>query len=70
MNILVTGITGFVGSRLAPRLERDGHSVRGFSRRAGPRRTRQPPTTTILTGDAVSGEGLAEALPTSTSPTS
>jgi len=74
MNILVTGITGFVGSRLAPRLERDGHSVRGFSRRppaaspdappGGPADARQdaPPTTTILTGDAVSGEGLAEAL--------
>jgi uncharacterized protein YbjT (DUF2867 family) len=71
MNILVTGITGFVGSRLAPRLERDGHTVRGFSRRppvapAGapqdaPRGT--PPTTTpIVTGDAVTGAGLAEAL--------
>ena len=32
MNILVTGITGYVGSRLAPRLLRDGHEVRGFSR--------------------------------------
>ena len=58
MNVLVTGITGFVGSRLAPRLERDGHAVRGFSRR--------PPATqsTIPTvvGDAVSGKGLAEAM--------
>ncbi len=66
MNILVTGITGFVGSRLAPRLERDGHSVRGFSRRppeSSPDDSpTAPPTTTILTGDAVSGEGLAEAL--------
>ncbi len=82
MNILVTGITGFVGSRLAPRLERDGHSVRGFSRRppvttphepsAAPpyepsdapadARRDAPPTIPILTGDAVSGEGLAEAL--------
>ena len=32
MNILVTGITGFVGASLAPRLERDGHAVRGLSR--------------------------------------
>ena len=66
MNILVTGITGFVGSRLAPRLERDGHSVRGFSRRppeASPNDPpTAPPTTTILTGDAVTGEGLADAL--------
>ena len=66
MNILVTGITGFVGSRLVPRLERDGHSVRGFSRRppeASPNDPPiAPPTTTILTGDAVTGEGLADAL--------
>jgi len=58
MNVLVTGITGFVGSRLAPRLERDGHAVRGFSRR--------PPATAsgipIIVGDAVSGAGLAEAM--------
>ena len=33
MKILVTGITGYVGSRLAPRLARDGHEVRGFARR-------------------------------------
>ena len=57
MKVLVTGITGFVGSRLAPRLEHDGHAVRGFSRR--------PPAEAgipIVAGDAVSGEGLAEAL--------
>jgi uncharacterized protein YbjT (DUF2867 family) len=58
MNVLVTGITGFVGSRLAPRLERDGHAVRGFSR--------HPPATQsgipIVAGDAVSGDGLDEAL--------
>ncbi|MBV8220288.1 MAG: NAD-dependent epimerase/dehydratase family protein [Solirubrobacterales bacterium] len=58
MNVLVTGITGFVGSRLAPRLEREGHTLRGFSRR--------PPDTDsgvpIVVGDAVSGEGLAEAM--------
>ena len=58
MNILVTGITGFVGSRLAPRLERDGHSVRGFSRRPPARATDDPDPHR----DAVSGEGLAEAL--------
>jgi len=61
MNILVTGITGFVGSRLAPRLERDGHRVRGFSRR--PQEAPEEPTTDlIVTGDAVTGEGLADAL--------
>ena len=37
VNILVTGITGYVGSRLAPRLRRDGHEVRGFARRPASR---------------------------------
>jgi uncharacterized protein YbjT (DUF2867 family) len=58
LNVLVTGITGFVGSRLAPRLKRDGHAVRGFSR--------HPPATStgipIVIGDAVSGRGLADAM--------
>jgi uncharacterized protein YbjT (DUF2867 family) len=58
MNVLVTGITGFVGSRLAPRLDRDGHAVRGFSRRPPEHETGTP----IVAGDAVSGQGLAEAL--------
>jgi uncharacterized protein YbjT (DUF2867 family) len=58
MNILVTGITGFVGARLAPRLERDGHTVRGLSRHPPLIETGTP----IATGDAVTGEGLADAL--------
>ena len=58
MNVLVTGITGFVGSRLAPRLEREGRTVRGFSRRPPEARSGIP----IVVGDAVSGEGLAEAM--------
>jgi uncharacterized protein YbjT (DUF2867 family) len=57
MNILVTGITGYVGSRLAPRLAAEGHAVRGFSRR-GQTASSWP----IVQGDAVSGAGLAEAL--------
>jgi uncharacterized protein YbjT (DUF2867 family) len=58
MNVLVTGITGYVGSRLAPRLLRDGYAVRGFSRRPG----EPQPEIPVVQGDAVSGEGLEQAL--------
>jgi len=61
MNILVTGITGYVGSRLAARLAADGHSFRGFSRRATTVRVadREVP---VITGDAFTGRGLELAL--------
>ena len=32
MQILVTGVSGYVGAALVPRLRRDGHAVRGFAR--------------------------------------
>jgi uncharacterized protein YbjT (DUF2867 family) len=62
LNILVTGITGFVGSSLAPRLARDGHLVRGFSRHPGGHAMPTPPGIPVVAGDAVSGAGLADAL--------
>jgi uncharacterized protein YbjT (DUF2867 family) len=58
MNVLITGITGYVGSRLAPRLLRDGHAVRGFSRGPGSLERDVP----VVQGDAVSGAGLERAL--------
>jgi uncharacterized protein YbjT (DUF2867 family) len=58
MNVLVTGITGYVGSRLAPRLRRDGHAVRGFARDP----TRAAPGIPVVAGDAVAGTGLGQAL--------
>ncbi|MCW2953708.1 MAG: NAD-dependent epimerase/dehydratase [Conexibacter sp.] len=58
MRILITGVSGFVGSRLVPRLQRDGHELRGFAR--DPRRVSVD--VPLVTGDAVSGEGLAAAL--------
>jgi uncharacterized protein YbjT (DUF2867 family) len=58
MTILVTGITGYVGSVLAARLVRDGHAVRGFAR-SPERVTLDVP---VVGGDAVTGEGLSEAL--------
>src|SRR4051794_39429364 len=62
MTVLVTGITGYVGAALVPRLQAAGHPVRGFARsaervaRAGVR-----PDDLVL-GDAVAGTGLGPAL--------
>jgi uncharacterized protein YbjT (DUF2867 family) len=58
VRILITGITGYIGSALASRLARDGHELRGFTRRSG--EVRVPAE--IFTGDAVSGAGLRQAL--------
>ncbi len=58
MNILVTGISGYVGSRLVPRLERDGHAIRGFARDPGAVGFEVP----VIRGDAISGAGLEQAL--------
>ena len=58
MNILVTGITGYVGARHTPRLVREGHRVRGFTRHPGRVELGIP----VATGDAVTGIGLDHAL--------
>ena len=58
MTVLVTGITGYVGSVLAARLAREGHAVRGFAR--SPERVAID--VPVVAGDAVSGAGLAQAL--------
>jgi uncharacterized protein YbjT (DUF2867 family) len=58
MNILVTGVSGYVGSRLVPRLRRDGHDLRGFAR-GQPSADLGIPT---VSGDAVTGTGLDRAL--------
>jgi uncharacterized protein YbjT (DUF2867 family) len=58
MRILVTGITGYVGGALAPRLIAAGHDVIGLSRSAA----RCPEGIPCFEGDAVAGTGLDEAL--------
>ena len=58
MRVLITGITGYVGSRLTPRLLSDGHEVRGLSRDPAAAHAGVP----VTAGDAVSGTGLARAL--------
>jgi uncharacterized protein YbjT (DUF2867 family) len=57
MNVLVTGITGYVGSKVAARLVDAGHNVRGLSRRAV-----EVPGVEMLRGDAITGQGLEPAL--------
>jgi len=58
MNILVTGVSGYIGSIIAPRLTRDGHAVRGFARHPERVNAGVP----VFEGDAVSGAGLDRAL--------
>jgi uncharacterized protein YbjT (DUF2867 family) len=60
MRVLVTGVSGFVGARLVPRLRRDGHELRGFAR--DPARVAPELDVPLVVGDAVSGAGLDAAL--------
>jgi uncharacterized protein YbjT (DUF2867 family) len=58
MKILVTGITGYVGAALAPRLLAAGHEVVGYARD----RSRVTLDVPVVHGDAVAGTGLDEAF--------
>ena len=58
MNVLVTGISGYVGAVTAQRLLTAGHAVRGFARH--PARVTIP--VEVVRGDAVTGAGLDTAL--------
>jgi uncharacterized protein YbjT (DUF2867 family) len=58
VNVLVTGVSGYVGALVAARLTAEGHAVRGFARRPG-RVTVDVP---VVAGDAVSGAGLDQAM--------
>jgi uncharacterized protein YbjT (DUF2867 family) len=62
MPILVTGVSGYVGAALVPRLARDGHEVRGFAR--SPERVRGAAVAVddLVLGDALTGRGLDRAL--------
>jgi uncharacterized protein YbjT (DUF2867 family) len=58
MRILITGVSGFVGARLVPRLLRDDHELRGFARDARRVAVEVP----LAIGDVLSGVGLDAAL--------
>jgi uncharacterized protein YbjT (DUF2867 family) len=59
MKVLITGVSGYVGSRLVPRLERDGHELLGLSR--DPARAADAGIP-VVRGDVSTGDGLEQAL--------
>jgi uncharacterized protein YbjT (DUF2867 family) len=58
LRILLTGVSGYIGSLLVAALTADGHELLGMARR--PERLTLP--IPVLAGDAVSGRGLGRAL--------
>src|SRR4051794_30837837 len=62
VRVLVTGASGFAGSSLVPRLQDEGHAVRAFGRDAARIAAAGVRDAEIVTGDAVTGAGLAEAM--------
>jgi uncharacterized protein YbjT (DUF2867 family) len=58
MRVLITGVSGYVGRALVPRLRSAGYDLRGLAR--DPARVAQ--ALPLVTGDVVSGAGLREAL--------
>jgi uncharacterized protein YbjT (DUF2867 family) len=62
VRILVTGVSGYVGAALVPRLRRDGHELRGFARSAERVAAAGVELDDLALGDAVAGRGLAEAM--------
>ena len=59
MQVLVTGVSGYVGAALVPRLRAEGHRVRGYGRSAA-RVTAA--LDEFVEGDAILGAGLDRAL--------
>lgn len=58
MRVLLTGVSGYLGGELVAPLRAAGHDVRGYAR--DPRRVAAD--LPVVAGDALTGEGLDEAL--------
>ncbi len=58
MRVLLTGAGGFIGALLAPRLQSRGYDVRALARTPSRVQAEVP----VVRGDAITGEGLYEAL--------
>jgi uncharacterized protein YbjT (DUF2867 family) len=59
-SILLTGVSGYVGSALVPRLAREGHELRGMTR--DPDGRARAAGIPLVRADAVAGRGLRRAL--------
>ena len=62
MRLLVTGVSGYVGAALVPRLQAAGHEVRGFARSRDRVAAAGLALDDVVLGDAISGAGLGRAL--------
>jgi uncharacterized protein YbjT (DUF2867 family) len=62
MRLLVTGVSGYVGAALVPRLVAGGHEVRGFARSQERVTAAGVLLDDLVLGDAISGAGLGRAL--------
>jgi nucleoside-diphosphate-sugar epimerase len=58
LQTLVTGVSGYAGAALVPRLVRDGHAVRGFARSRERVAATGAHLEDLVVGDATTGQGL------------